>query len=219
MAVPVMKFAALFLVGLVVWLLARRFWFNKARAAPLGKILEGQPSRSAWFLSIPLALVGFAGLVAAWALLFVAFVCFVYTVGLGVGEIGMLMGVLDPTAGNILFHTTFPAQMFVMGLFVFLLVVGAFQILLGPLPVNRFLFFRIQSAFTLVRRLAALLAIVAALELAKTVMAASILAPESLLEFFARGGETPLTDPTGMALLAAGTVAGAILIVLLGRRK
>lgn len=179
----------------------------------------GESPRRAKLLAVPLALTVLAAIASAWALLFVAMVCFLYAIGLGVGEVGLIMGTLPQTAGKILFQVTFPAQMFVMGLFILLLVVGAFQIVIGPLPGGRFVFLRTDGLRTLVGRLAALLAIVAGLELCKTIVAGAIVAPDGFMEFFARGNATPLTDPTGLALLASATILGALIVVMLSGKK
>jgi uncharacterized membrane protein YqhA len=207
-------------IAVVIVLTVAARYFNKARARlPIARVLDGESTRAAWILSLPIAAASLMGLAAAWALLFVAFICFMYAIGLGLAEVGLLATVLPPTAGNILFHTTFPAQMFLMGLFLMLLVLGAFQIVIGPIPARALVFMRIDKIRTLVRRLAGLLALTAALELLRTVVAGAILAPEGLLEFFARGGETPLTDPTAFALLAAGTILGAVLVIIAARGR
>lgn len=214
------RVAAGIFVGLVVLiLLARRILRRSPDTSPAKKILEGQSLWGARLLAVPLALATLMGLLAAWMLTFVAFTCFFYTLALAHGEVAGLMGVLPFTAGNILFHATFPAQIFFMGLFILLLVLGAFQIVIGPLPAGKLLFLRVEDIPVLVGRLAGLLALVAALELCRTVVAGAILPPGDIGEFFAQGAQTPLTDPTGLALLSAGTVLGAVLLILAMRRK
>ncbi len=215
----VVWYAAAFLALVAIALLATRFW-RRADAHPLAALTAGQTGIGGWLLTMAVALAAFMGVLAAWLLVFVAFICFLYSAGLAWGEIAHLLGELPPTAGNVLFHATFPAQMFLMGLFLLLLVLGPFQLVLGPLPATRFAWFRVDDVAAMVRRLALVLGLVAALELARTVMAGSLLAPEGMLDFFARNGETPLADPTGLALLAASVAIGAALVfAATGRRR
>jgi hypothetical protein len=206
--------AAVAVLAITTWLLGRRLWRRAPDSIPFKAVVDGLPLTQAKWLSIPLVFVGMAALMAAWLLLFVAFVCFFYAAALAHGEVGQLLGVLTPTAGNILFLSTFPTQMFIMGLFILLLVLGGFQIVLGPLPLRGFGLIRVDGVRPLVRRLAGLLAVTAGLELTRTVVAGGIAAPEGFLEFFARGGQAPLMDPTGLALLASLAVFAAVLIII-----
>ncbi len=199
-------------VVFIVALFAGRVWRRTPENAPCKAVVRQTPN--AKWLRLPLVFVGLSALAAAWMLIFVAFVCFFYAAALAWGEVGQLLGVLPATAGNILFLSTFPAQMFIMGLFILLLVLGGFQIVLGPLPLGGFGWFKFDGVRPLVRRLAGLLALVAGLELARTVVAGGILASEGFLEFFARQGQTPLADPTGLALLAALTIFTALIVIM-----
>ena len=204
--------AALFVLIAILYLWARKLWRRAPDSAPFKAALEGSPQ--AKWLCVPLAFVGAMALLACWVLLFIAFVCFFYAAGLGYGELAEPLGAFELTAGKILFVTTFPAQMFVMGLFVLLIVLGGFQIVLGPLPLSRFGWLKIDGVRPFVRRLAGLLAVVAGLELTRTVVVGLIATPEGFLEFFARQGRTPLMDPTGLALLAVLIVFAALAIIL-----
>ena len=217
--IGVLKFAALATAALMALFVARALWNRRGRSAPLKEVLDGEVGAAGWLLMLPLSLATLMGVLAAWFLLFVAFVCFFYALGLAMGEVMFLFGVLPLTPGNLLFHTTFPMQMFLMGWLILTLVVGGFQLVFGPLPTRAFRALRIDDVVTLVRRMAALLAIIAVLELARTVMVGSVLAPEGMLEFFARGTDTPLTDPTGLALLVAATALGALVVVLIKKGR
>ncbi|MCZ7584113.1 MAG: hypothetical protein M5R36_12670 [Deltaproteobacteria bacterium] len=209
--------AALFVGALVLWTTSRLYW-RRGRKGPLGRVLDGETPRSGLILSLPLAFAAFMGLGAAFLLAFVAAVCFFYAGGLAVGEIGFVFGVLDPTAGNLLVSVTFPAQLFLLGLFLLLLVAGSFQLFAGPLPERYFRFIRIDDLRALAAKSALLLSLVAALEVVRVLAAASILPPERWTAFFARPDQMPLWDPTGMALLAAATLLGGVVVYLWGRK-
>lgn len=213
-----LKWSAAFTGVVILGLLSRRYWLRAQKRHPLAPALEGEGGLVGWLLTIAVSIAAFMGMAAAWLLVFVAFVCFLYSAGLVYGEIVNLLGVLPPTVGMVLFHLTFPAQMFLMGIFVLLLVLGPMQLVIGPLPASRFVFFRVDDIDHWVGRMALLLGLVAALELARTVVAGGLLEPENWREFFA-WGTTPLSDPTGLALLVAATGLGALIVYLWTRRS
>jgi len=148
-------------------------------------------------------------LVALVALLFVSAMSVVYTCALLHGEWFLLLHSLPRTAGNVVVHIVYPLQMVLFSLITFYLTIGGFQLVLGPVDALARFRLRMDDVSALASRLAALLALVAGLEVIKILSYSLLVVPERLGEFFARE-TTPKADPLGVSLLAAALVASVV---------
>jgi hypothetical protein len=194
-------------VGGLVWL-ARAIWPPRrlAETLPLAA-LAGQGGFTR-FLAVPLAAWTLLFLLLLVVLLFVSGICLMYTFALLHGEFFRLLEVLPQTAGNAIVHLIYPLQMFLFALMTFVLAVGGMQLVFGPLqPLEKFAW-KVDGVADLARKLAALIAVTAGLEIVKIFAYGLLVRPDELDRFFARDA-LPKADPLGAALLA-----GAMLLAV-----
>jgi hypothetical protein len=153
-------------------------------------------------LAVPLLVWAALFLLLLVLLVFVAGVALMYVFALLHGEWFQLLDSLPKTAGNVVVHLIYPLQMLLLSLTAFLLAVGGFQIVFGPVKqLDRF-GLAVRDVVDLARKLAGLLAFAAGLEVIKLLFYSLLVPPEQLDRFFARD-TLPKADPFGAALLVA----------------
>jgi hypothetical protein len=135
--------------------------------------------------------------------------CLLYAFALFQGEWFELLDHVPHTAGNVVVHLVYPLQIVLFALITFFLAVGGFQLVFGPVGALARFRLRIDDVGDLASRLAALLALVAGLEVVKILSYSLLVEPQRLGEFFARD-TLPKADPLGLALLTAALVAAVV---------
>lgn len=141
-------------------------------------------------------------------LLFVSAVCLFYAFALISGEWFLLLDSLPKTAGNVIVHLIYPVQMTLFALITFMLAVGGWQLVIGPIEVLSRAGLRIEDLSDLARKLALLIALAAGLEVLKILFYSLLAAPNELSAFFARN-TLPKAEPLGVALLTAAMLTAA----------
>lgn len=151
-------------------------------------------------------------------ILFVAAMCAFYTIALIHGEVYLLLSDLKPTAGTIITHIIYPAEVFLFSVFMAILFIGSIQVFLGPVqPLSR-LALKVEGIGHLCRKLIGILVVILMLELVKTAAYSLLMEPESLSYFFAEGVE-PMMSPVPMAVLVAFSMCTTGLVTLVLKRR
>ncbi len=199
------------LMAVVAALVAARLAFSR-RTLWQARVMDHLRASSSGFvrlLAAPVAAWLILFLIVLVTLLFVSGMCLMYAFALLHGEWFQLLDSFPHTAGNVIVHLVYPLQMVLFALVTFLLAVGGFQVVLGPVEALARFRLRVDDVGALAGKLAALLALTAGLEVVKVLSFSLLLEPNHLAEFFARD-TLPKADPLGMALLAAALIGAAI---------
>jgi hypothetical protein len=179
------------------------------RQSPLTDHLRTTEGGLMRLLAVPVAAWLLIFLLILVILLFVGGMCLMYTFALLHGEWFALLDSFPKTAGNVIVHLIYPLQMALFALVTFLLAVGGFQLVLGPVEALARFRLRVTDVADFAGRLAGLLALTAGLEVVKILSFSLLVEPKHLGEFFARD-TLPKADPLGVALLAAAMLAAVI---------
>lgn len=172
-----------------------------------GPVFEGLKDAAGFsrLLALPLVTWALLFLLVLVVLLVVSGVALLYVFALFHGEWFQLLDNAPRTAGNVVVHLVYPLQMALFSFVTFLLAVGGFQLVFGPVEALRRVRLRVDGVGPFTARVAGVLAIVAALEVVKTLVYSLLVAPEDLRSFFARD-TLPKADPLGLALVGAAVL-------------
>jgi len=200
--------ALIFLVALGAALLLLRLIASHhlVRESKLFQRLEGNESKLAKALLVPLTAWLLLYLILFVILMIVSAMSFMYAFALYEGEWFDQLESLPQTAGNVGVHLIYPVQIILLGLLTFFIAVGGLQIVIGPLSFLDRVRLKIADFGEFTRRIAALIALIAGLEALKLVLYSLLVAPTQLGEFFARDA-LPKADPLTTALLTAAMLA------------
>ncbi len=166
-------------------------------------------SGSVRLLAVPIVFWMILFLFVLVVLLFVSAMCLMYTFALIHGEWFLLLDSFPRTAGNVIVHLIYPLQMLLFAVITFLLAVGSFQLVLGPIEALDRFRLRVDDVAPFGARLASLLALVAGFEVLKILCYSLLVEPSQLASFFARD-TLPKADPLGVALLVAALLAAVV---------
>jgi hypothetical protein len=213
--------AALVLLGIsgaaaLFRLVVRKEVFQGARLTACWADTPSRSTRALLLLPVLSWLMLF--LFALLILLFVSGMCLMYAFALLQGEWFQLLDSWPRTAGNVVVHLVYPLQMVLFSLVTFHIVIGGFQLVLGPIDALSRFHLRIEDLSDLAARLAGLLALTAGLEIIKILVYSLLVEPQKLGQFFARN-TLPKADPLGAALLAASLLSAAIATRLTKRNR
>jgi len=166
-----------------------------------------------WILRILLALAVAHFAAASFILLAAATTAFFYSIALIYGELFRQLQAVQLTAGTVIVHLIFPFQVFLAGIAALLIILAAWEELIGPLPVIS----NFKLGKELWAKMAMILGIVACLEVLRVLLVGLCLSPQNAADFFAVR-QPPRMDILSAALMACGVGIASALFIFLMRR-